>query len=190
MAALRSIFRSFAHPPWPRWVSLLVAVGLGAYAIWDAFQPPSPSSPVSIVAGAGVPLADKWVHICAYGLLTLTALQGLIGRDGAGLAARVVQVSGRLAAVSGRMAGVSHRLASAMSGRRGAVLSSHQHQVGFAPVIWASLAVALLAIGVAVAAEVIQHAAGLGRAGEVADALVSALGAGLAVVGFLFCRYV
>jgi len=184
MSVLRRIIRSFSHPPLPRWVSLLAAVGLAAYALYDAAQASGSRSPAAVVSAWGIPLADKWVHIAGYGAVALLLCQGLIGRDGSGLPKAV-------AAVSGRMVAVSKQMAARVSGRRLAVADPNQAWEASAwSVIWATLALVLLSTALSAVAELIQQSAGLGRSPELEDVLASGLGAAMAGVGFLVCRWV
>jgi hypothetical protein len=159
---------------------------LAAYALYDAAQPGRPESPAAVLSGWGIPLADKWVHICGYGAVCLLWCQGLIARDGGGLPKAVAAVSGRLAAVSGR-------LSARFSGRMGAVPDVAREQAWKAraiDVIWAAVAIALLATAVSAGAELMQLWAGQGRSPELEDILASALGAGMAGTAFLVCRWV
>lgn len=185
MPSVRTIIRTFSHPPLPRWLSLAVGAGLVAYALYDASQPGRPDSPAALVSAWGIPLADKWVHICGYGAVCLLWCQALIGRDGSGLPRAVSVLSGRLAAVSGR-------LAARVSGRMAAVpeAESRAWQARAVDVMWAVLEIVLLATAFSAVAELIQLVADQGRSPELEDIVASGLGAGMAGTGFLVCRWV
>lgn len=185
MPSVRPVIRAFSHPPLPRWVSLVAGVALVAYALYDASQPGRPDSPAALVSGWGIPLADKWVHICGYGAVCLLWCQALIGRDGSGLPRAVSVLSGRLAAVS-------VRLAARVSGRMAAVpeAESRAWKSRAVDVIWAVVAISLVATAFSGLAELIQLVADRGRSPEFEDIVASGLGAGMAGTGFLVCRWV
>ncbi len=158
--AIKTLIRWVADPPWPRELSLYACLGLAAYALFDATQAAGTPSPVSFAWQVGLPLADKWVHLAGYGAVALSGCQALVPR--------VIRGAAPPRGISGRLSAVLNKVAPQ-------------------PVL-AAIAVGLFSTMVAFAAEVIQANLGRGRSGELEDAIVSGLGAAIAVVAFLLSR--
>jgi VanZ family protein len=79
-------YRFVAAPVWGRAASLVLATGLTAWAVVDAFQPPAGSA---ARLGPGIPGFDKVLHAGAYGVLALVACQAVAGLARKGPKARV-----------------------------------------------------------------------------------------------------